>query len=320
MRFLLGRLMRSGFLLVGVSLLSFLLLQLAPGDFFDEMKLNPQISPQTIAGLRTQFGLDRSLPVRYGLWLQSAARGDFGYSFAYNSPVAPLLKTRVRNTALLAGVSTLIAWLLALIIGVWSAMRAGHWDDRLCTGVMSISLALPDVLVALALLLLATRTGLFPVGGMISTDFADLTLWQKAKDICAHMALPVLALVFGLVPTLVRHVRSSVAEALSAPWVRAARAHGIAPGRLLFRHVLPVAANPLISLFGVSLATLLSVSLLIEIIMSWPGLGPFFLEAIMARDVYVVIGTVLLSTVFLVAGNLIADGLLFAADPRIRRS
>ena len=320
MKFLVVRLTRSVFLLVGVSVLSFLLMQLAPGDFFEEIKLNPQISPQTVDALRAQFGLDRPLPIRYGLWLRSAARGDFGYSFAYNSPVAPLLKTRVRNTALLAGVSTVVAWLLALGIGLWSAVRAGHWDDRFGTGVMSISMAVPDVLVALALLLLAARTGAFPVGGMVSTNFDELTFLQKAKDISAHMALPVFALVFGLTPTLVRHVRSSVAQALSAPCVQAARAHGIAPGRVLFRHVLPMAANPLISLFGISLATLLSVSLLIEVIMSWPGLGPFFLEAILARDVYVVIGTVLLSTVFLVAGNLIADGLLFAADPRIRRS
>src|SRR5260370_907673 len=284
MRFFLARLVRSGFLLVGVSLLSFLLMQLAPGDFFEEMKLNPQISPQTITGLRAQFGLDRSLPVRYGLWLQSAAHGDFGYSFAYNSPVAPLLKTRVRNTALLAGISTAIAWLLALAIGIWSAVRTGHWDDRLTTGIMSISMAVPDVLIALALLLLAARTGAFPVGGMVSTNFDDFTFLQKAKDIGAHMALPVFALVFGLTPTLVRHVRSSVSHALSAPSVQAARAHGIKPSRLLLRHVFPVAANPLISLFGVSLATLLSISLLIEVIMSWPGLGPFFLEAILARD------------------------------------
>jgi len=318
MRFLLRRLVHAGFLLVGVSVLSFLLLQLAPGEFFEEMKLNPQISPQTIAALRAQFGLDRPIGVRYVRWLQSAARGDFGYSFAYNSPVAPLLIARARNTAILAGVSTLIAWLLALGLGIWSAARAGRWDDRLCAGIMSISLALPDVLLALVLLLFAVRTGAFPVGGMVSNSFADLSFSQKLLDIGSHMALPVLALVLGLLPALVRHVRSAVATALSAPCINAARAHGITPSRLLFRHVLPLAANPLISLFGVSLATLLSVSLLVEVIMSWPGLGPFFLEAILARDVYVVIGTVLLSTTFLVAGNLIADGLLYAVDPRIR--
>jgi len=320
MRFLLRRLVQTGFLLAGVSVLCFFLLQLAPGDFFDEMKLNPQISLQTITALRAQFGLDRPIAVRYARWVQSAARGDFGYSFAYNSPVAPLLITRARNTAILAGISTAIAWFLALVLGVWSATRAGRWDDRLLTGTMSISLAVPDVLIALALLLFAVRSGAFPVGGMVSTDFAELGLRQKTMDIVSHMALPVLALVLGLLPALVRHVRSAVAATLTAPCVRAARAHGIAPARLLFRHVLPLAASPLVSLFGISLATLLSVSLLVEVIMSWPGLGPFFLEAIFARDVYVVIGTVLLSTVFLVAGNLIADALLFAADPRIRRA
>src|SRR5258708_15231024 len=122
------------------------------------MKMNPQISPQTIARLRAQFGLARSLGVRYGLWLQSAVHGDFGYSFAYNSPVSPLLKSRVRNTALLAGISTVIAWLFALGIGIWSAMRASHCDDRLTTAIISISMAVPYGLIALPLLLLPART------------------------------------------------------------------------------------------------------------------------------------------------------------------
>lgn len=319
MKFLFGRTLHAIFLLAGVSVLSFALLQLAPGDFFDEMRLNPQISPETVAGLRAQFGIDRPMTVRYLRWLRSAAHGDFGYSFAYNSPVAPLLISRARNTAILAGSATALAWLIALIVGAWSAVRAGHWEDRICAGITSLTLALPDVIVALALLLIAVRAGGLPVGGMVSTDFDELGAVKKVIDVIAHMALPLLALLVGLMPVLVRHVRSAVLAALSAPCVRAARAHGIAPARLLIRHVLPLAANPLISLFGVSLATLLSVSLLIEIIMSWPGLGPFFLEAILARDVYVVIGTVLLSTLFLVGGNLIADALLYAADPRIRR-
>src|SRR5207237_6942437 len=107
MTFLLRRLLHAGFLLIGVSLFSFLLLQFAPGDFFEEMKLNPQIAPQTIKALRVQYGLDRPFAIRYARWLQSTARGDFGYSLAYNSPVAPLLLTRVRNTAILAGISTM---------------------------------------------------------------------------------------------------------------------------------------------------------------------------------------------------------------------
>lgn len=320
MRFVFKRIFHAGVLLAGVSLLSFVLLQLAPGDFFDAMKLDPRISPQTLAGLRTQYGLDQPLPVRYVRWVKSVAHGDCGYSFAYGTPVAPLLRDRARNTLLLAAASTLLAWLLALPLGIWNAVRAGRWDDRVCSGALSLSLALPDVLLALGALLLAVRTGILPVGGMVSSNFDDLSAGGKAFDLVVHMALPVAVLAFGLLPTLARHVRSAILETLSQPYVRAARAHGIGGGRLLLRHVLPAAANPLISLFGVTLATLLSMSLLVEVIMSWPGLGPFFLEAIMARDVYVVIGTVLLSTILLLVGTLIADFLLLAADPRIRRA
>jgi peptide/nickel transport system permease protein len=320
MRYLLKRALHGVVLLVAVSVLSFALLQLAPGDFFDEMKLDPQISAQTVAQLRGEYGLDQPLPVRYVRWLRSSLHGDFGYSFAYGTPVAPLLRVRARNTLVLAGVATLLAWLLALPLGMWNAVRAGRWDDRITTGALSLSLAIPDVLVALAALLFAARTGLLPVGGMVSSSFDELSAVGKVRDLSVHLALPVAVLAFGLVPTLARHVRSAVAETLGLPFVRAARAHGLGGARLLFRHVLPAAANPLISLFGITLATLLSMSLLVEVIMSWPGLGPFFLEAIFARDVYIVIGTVLLAALFLVVGTLAADLMLFTADPRIRRT
>ncbi len=318
MRYLGRRLIHGLYLLLGVSLLSFVLLEMAPGDFFDEMRLNPQISPETIAALRAQYGLDQPLPVRYFRWLQSVVKGEFGFSFAYNSPVAPLLWIRSRNTLLLTVTATLFAWLIAVPLGVWCAAQQGRWGDRLCSVGTSTLLAMPDLLVALGLLLLAVRTGFFPTGGMVSLEFAELGLGGKFKDIVSHFFLPVTALVLGTLPVLVRHVRTSMVEVLESPFIRAARAHGIPPRRLLFRYALPAAANPLISLFGFSVAALLSGSLLIEVIMNWPGLGPLLLEAILARDLYVVIGAVMLSTIFLVAGNLLADGLLYAFDPRIR--
>ncbi len=319
MRFLLRRTLHAVFLLAGVSVLSFVFLEIAPGGFFDEMKVNPQISPQTVARLRTQYGLDRPMMVRYGLWLESAARGEFGYSFAYNRPVAPLLAERARNTLYLTSLATLLAWSIALPLGLWSAAHQGSWGDRLAGGALSVLLAVPDVLLALVLLFVAVKTGALPVGGMMSIDFPGLSLWSKAADLLRHFILPGAALALGLLPTLVRHVRAATVEALALPFVRAARAHGIGRKRILLRHVLPAAANPLISLLGISLATLMSASLLVEVVMSWPGLGPFFLEAIMARDVYVVIGTVVLSALFLVAGNLLSDVMLFTFDPRIRR-
>ena len=319
MNFILRRAVYSVFLLVGVSLLSFFLLQMAPGNFFDEMKLNPQISPETIAHLRAQYAMDSPMPVRYAHWLGSVARGEFGYSFAYNTPVAPLVLARARNTLLLAGTATLLAWIIALLVGVRSAARQGHWDDRVLSSSTAALISLPDVLIALGLLLLAVRTGILPAGGMSSVNAEEMNSWQRVVDILRHMALPVAALTASLLPTLIRHVRSAIAEGLSTSFIRATRAHGIGRQRMLWRHCLPAAANPLISLFGVSVATMLSASLLIEIIMSWPGMGPLLLEAILARDVYVVIGTVMFSSVLLLAGNLISDALLLAVDPRIRK-
>lgn len=319
MSFLWRRVVHSFFLLLGVSLLSFGLFELAPGDFFDEMRLNPQISPATVAALRARYGLDRPLPERYARWLRSVASGEMGYSFAYASPVGPLLRDRALRTLALAGTATVLAWLIAIPLGVYSAARQGQWPDRICAAGTSVLLATPDLLVALGLLFLAVRTGAFPTGGMLSPGFADLEPWGKARDVVSHAVLPISALVLGTLPVLVRHVRASMIEALSSPFVRAARGHGIARRRLLFRHALPAAAKPLVSLFGFSVASLLSMSLLVEVVMSWPGLGPLLLEAILARDFHLVVGPVVVSTLFLLAGNLVADLLLYAADPRIRR-
>lgn len=320
MRFLWQRAAHGVFLLIGVSIFSFLLLQMAPGNFFDEMRLNPQISPATIAHLRAQYGMDRPLPVRYAHWLRSVARGEFGYSFAYNMPVAPLLLVRTRNTLLLAGTATLLAWVLALLFGVQSAARDGRWDDRIITGTTAALVSVPDVLIALALLLLAVRTRALPAGGMSSAGMEEMGARLQWLDLLKHMVLPVLALTLSLLPVLIRHVRSALVEGLAMPFVRAVRAHGISRQRILWRHCLPAVANPLITLFGISLATMLSASLLIEIIMSWPGMGPLLLEAILGRDVYVVIGAVLFSSILLLAGNLVSDVLLLVVDPRIRRS
>jgi peptide/nickel transport system permease protein len=318
MKYFARRLGHATLLLLGVSIFSFALLQLAPGDFFAPMGLNPQISSRTVAGLRSQYGLDQPFPVRYGHWLRAALHGDLGPSFAYGSPVAPLLAIRARNTLLLTGTSTLLAWLLAIPLGIGSAVHRGKWGDRAGGVLTSALLTIPDLVLFLVLLLVAVRSGWFPTGGMVSAAFSDLSAWGKVKDVAAHLFLPALGLAIVTLPPQVRHIRSAMIEALEAPFIHAARAHGITESRVLLRYALPVAANPLISLFGFSLATMLSASLLVEVILSWPGMGPLLVDAILAKDVYVVIGAVMLSSVFLVAGNLFADLLLFAADPRIR--
>lgn len=318
MRYLVRRIIHGLLLLVGVSVLCFLFSDLAPGSFFDEMKLNPQISSQTFTALRAQYGLDQPLAVKYLRWVESGVHGEWGYSFAYNLPVRSLLPVRARNTLVLTILSTALAWLIAIPVGVWSAWRCGKWEDRVAMGTTSILLSLPELVVAIGLLFFVVRTRALPAGGMTSLDFDHLGLWAKTIDLSRHLIVPVAALVLTSLPIVVRHVRSSMIEVLNAPFIRAARGSGIGKARLLFGYALPAAANPLISLFGLSMAGLLSGSLLVEAITGWPGLGPLLLEATMSRDLYIVIGIVMLCAVFMIFGTFLADVMLVITDPRVR--
>jgi peptide/nickel transport system permease protein len=318
MNYLLRRMGHALFLMTGASMLAFLFTTLAPGNYFDEMRLNPQIAPKTVAAMQAQYGMDKPLPVRYVSWLNSLIHGDMGFSFSYNSSVTPLLLVRARNTLLLTVTATMLAWAIALPLGVWSAERLGQLPDRLLSWGTAALMVIPDLALALGLLVFAVRSGWFPTGGMASVDFESLSALNKLRDLALHMILPVAALVLSALALLVRHVRAAMADVLNAPFVLAATGHGIPPRTLLYRYALAAAANPLISLFGFSIGALLSGSLLVEVVMGWPGLGPLLLEAILARDLYVVVGGMLFSTLFLVGGNFVADLLLYWADPRIR--
>jgi peptide/nickel transport system permease protein len=318
MGYLVRRFLHSLVLFFGVSIFVFVLLALAPGDFFSEMRLTPALSANSVEQLRIQNDLHRPLPVRYFHWAQSVLRGDWGRSLAYQVPVWPLLRVRAANTLLLTITATTLAWALALLLGIAAAVQPGGWIDRLVGATTSVLLGLPDILLCLLLLMWALHTHVLPVGGMTAVDSESFSRSQQAGDVLRHMVLPVVALVLISLPTLVRHVRTSMKDALAADAIRTTRAAGVSRPRTLLVHALPLAANPLISLLGLSIATLLSGSLLVEFVFGWPGLGPLLLEAILARDVYVVIGAVMLSTLFLVAGNFCADILLAIVDPRLR--
>jgi len=320
MRYLERRMLHASFLLIAVSILCFAFSALAPGNFFDEMKLNPQISPATVAALRSQYGIDQPLPVRYGRWVKSLFSGEWGYSFAYNCPVKNLLLLRARNTLLLTAIATLMSWILAIPIGVWTASRRGRWEDRFTQAGTVFLLSTPELVLALLLLQWIVRTHALPAGGMLSVNFEELTFKSKLIDLLKHLMAPATVLVLASLPLLVRHVRASMIEVLQAPFIQAARAHGIGKATLLFRFALPAAANPLTSLLGFSVAGLLSGSLLVEVISGWPGLGPLLVEASMNRDVYVVVGAVMASTVFMIVGSIVADLLLLIVDPRVRTS
>jgi peptide/nickel transport system permease protein len=318
MSYLGRRLLRMLLLTVGVSLLCFLFIAMAPGSFFDELRLNPQISPETINTLRSQYGLDQPLPLRYSRWAIAAMHGEFGYSIAYNAPVAQLLWVRAQNTLLLTATAVALTWLIGMPLGVLAAARRGRLLDELFAGITSLLISIPEIVLALALLAFAVRTRFIPVGGMRSLDFEGLSDWARLKDLLLRMIFPVSILVISGVAVVIQHVRSSMTEVLETPYIQAARGLGIRPARLLFRHALPVAANPAISLFGLSVATLLSESLVVEVATGWPGLGPLMLESMLARDFYLVIAGIMLSTTFILVGAFVSDLMLLICDPRIR--
>ena len=318
MRYLLRRVVHSFLLLAAVSLLSFAFASFAPGDFYSEMQMNPRISAETVGRLRSQQGLDRPFPIRYADWAIRALHGDFGYSLAYRTPIGPLLWPRAKATLLLTISATLAAWLFSLPLGIWHAAARGKAINEALKLALSLLLSVPDLLLAVIFAALAAESGCLPAGGMASGASAGMNLAGRFADAARHLFLPASALALGMLPVLVRHVRASMAEAMDAPFALNARALGIPSRRILLRHMLPAALNPLLALFGLSLGTLLSASLLIEVVMGWPGLGPLFLDAIMTRDLAIVVAVVMLSTVFVAVGNLAADLLLYRFDPRIR--
>lgn len=305
-------------LLFGISALTFMLLQLAPGDFLNQMGENPAISPATIEAMRRNFGLDQPWYVQYALYLRNILlHFDFGESFSRHQPVFTVIRDGLGNTLILAGAAAIVTWGLAIPLGIWAAVRQYSWIDKTLSLIAFVWLSIPEILSGLLLLMLAARTGWFPVGGMRSIDYYQFTALGKLRDLAWHLALP--ALVVGLVPlaSRMRQMRGNLLDVLRLDYVTTARSKGLDEGVVIYKHALRNALNPMITLFGYTLGALVSGSFVAEIIFSWPGLGRLTLDAILTQDQYLVMGSVLMASVVLILGNLVADLLLALADPRI---
>ena len=316
--YVLRRLLQTIPLLLGISALTFLLLQLAPGDFLSVVAENPAVSKETLEAMTRQFGLDRPWWVQYFVYLKNLfLHLDFGQSFAYHQPVFTVLKTGLANTLMLASAAALITWGLAIPLGVIAAVKQYSWTDRTLGFVAFVWLSVPEVLSGLLLLFLAAKTGWFPIGSMHSTDAEYMSAFGRFVDLLRHLALP--ALVVGLVPLAgrMRQMRGNLLDVLRLDYVTTARAKGLDEHKVIYKHALRNAINPLITLFGFTLGSLVSGSFVAEYIFSWPGLGALTFEAVTKQDQYLVLGGVLMASTVLVFGNLVADLLLAVADPRI---
>lgn len=283
--------------LLGVSVLCFGSAALAPGEYFDDVRLQAGVEAETLEAWRARHGLDVPWTVRYVRWLGAAAQGDFGTSLVTGLPVATLVGTRTMRTLVLAGASTLFAWAVALPLGLLTVARSRHLDGRVAQiGVTSL-LAVPDIVLAIGAAWVAVSLGVLPVAG--------------------SLVVPILVLTLALTPALVRHVGDGVATVLHEPWVRAARARGLSRTRVLVS-ALRVASGSLAGLLGLSLGAMLGAALPIEVVFGWPGLGPLLVEATLARDLPVVVGAAIIGALVRAGGQMVGDACQWLADPRVR--
>lgn len=305
-------------LLLGVSFITHALLAAAPGDYFTRLAENPAVSEAYMDALRVKYHLDGGMFERYWAWLSNAVLGDFGYSFQYDLGVFGLIGERLTNTLLLSGASLLIAWGLALPLGVVAGVKQGTWIDKGVSFISFIGLSMPRVFFALLMLMFASTTHWFPTAGMRdNVDWDDFTLAQQIIDVAWHTVLPAVVIGTTQMAGYMRQMRAEMVETLNKDYVRTARAKGLSPWKVVWKHAFGNAINPLVTLFGYSLAALLTGSFLVEIVFSWPGLATLTVDAVLAQDEPVVMASVVMATVMLVLGNLVADLLLGLIDPRI---
>ncbi len=316
-RFILLRLLQAVPTVIGVTFISFLIIKLAPGDFLDQLKLNPQISPETIERLRKLYGLDDPVIIQYIKWLKSAIVFDLGYSFQYHAPVVELIVERIPNTLLLSVSSALISWLTAIPLGMIAAFNEGKKIDKIIQAYAYSFMSLPSFFLAFIFLFIASKTGWFPIGGIQSPDFEQLSPVGKVLDILHHLFIPAMTLAIVSTAGLTRLVRSAVLEVLRSPMIVMLKAKGVKQ-RTLVKHVFKNSMNPFTTLLGYEIASLISGSALIEIITGWPGMGMLMLDAVLSQDLFLVMGGLYIGTIMLIAGNLFADLLLAYIDPRVR--
>lgn len=316
-KYIIKRILQTIPLLIMVSLISFFIIRLSPVDPLAELKLNPSVSPATVERERQRLGLDKPIIVQYGKWACSFVQGDLGVT-STGEKVSQKLKERIPNTLLLTSIVILLTWLVGVPLGIIAAVNWKTPFDRILTVLTSIGMAIPSFFFAVLLLIFAVKTGWFPIGGLTSPNFADMSFIGKLWDITHHLILPVIVLFTISLAGLQRQMRANMLDVLDSDYVKFARAKGLSEFSVIYKHALRNAINPMITLLGFEFAGLLSGAALTEYVFQYPGLGRLILEAVMKSDINLVMASLMMGAIMLVLGNLIADILLIITDPKIR--
>ncbi|MEW6524288.1 MAG: ABC transporter permease [Bacillota bacterium] len=307
-------------LLLGISLVSFAVIHLAPGDPVGILA-ERTAPPEEVARVRAVYGLDRPIPVQYWMWLSRAVRGDFGRSYVEGRPVMDMILERLPNTLYLSVVVLLVVYVLAIPAGIVSALKQYSRMDHAVTGLAFWGQAMPSFWFAyLLVFFVALRVDFIPVAGMATYGVTLTTTgwWGVLVDRARYLILPVTVMGFGSMATVTRYMRSSMLEVVRQDYIRTARSKGLAERIVIYKHALGNALLPIVTLLGFELPILFSGSVIIEFIFSWPGVGTLALRAMFQRDYQVVMAFNTVGAVLMVLGHFISDILYLVVDPRIK--
>lgn len=322
--FLTRRLILAAFTCVMISVLTFIIIRLPPGDFVDAYIANLAASGSTVSAdeavaLRKEYGLDRSVIVQYGLWISRVVRGDFGVSMMWRRPVTEVIGDRLWLTMVVSFSALFLTWIIALPIGIYSAVRQYSVGDYIATMIGFIGLAIPNFLLALILMYAGFRYFGLAVGGLFSAEYAEAPWsWAKAWDLAKHVPLPACVLALAGTAQLIRIMRANLLDELRKPYVVTARAKGISETRLLLKYPVRAALNPFASAIAYLFPYLVSGSIVVSLVLGLPTVGPLLLQALVAQDMFLAGSIVLLLGILTVIGTLVSDLLLMWIEPRIR--
>jgi peptide/nickel transport system permease protein len=308
-------------LLIGITLISFVVIHLAPGEPTDmQTQLNPEVSTELRDRLRDQYGLDKPLVIQYGEWLGRFVRLDFGDSFSQDRrPVFDKIVERLPITISINLLSIVAILATAIPIGIYSATHRGSLFDRITTILVFIGFAAPSFWLALLLMdFFGVRFGLLPIAGLKSLDYDSFSSLGKVIDLGRHLLLPVFISTFGGLAGFSRYMRSNMLEVIRQDYILTARAKGLSEQNVIYRHALRNALLPVITILGLSVPGLIGGSVIFETIFAIPGMGKLFYDGVMMRDYPLIMGILVMGAILTLVGNLLADLCYAFADPRIR--
>jgi len=314
-RYIIGRLLQVIPLLLGISILVFLLVNAVPGSPVSDLAFNPTTRPEDIAAIKHALGLDQPLYKRYFVWLSHVVRGDLGLNMVTYRPVTRDIAERLPNTLKLTLAAFILALVFSIPVGVYSAVKRNSVFDYVATVASVAGVSIPNFWFGLLLILFfAVTLGWFPTGG-VAPIRGDAGLLVQLK----HLVLPAIALAIVELASWTRYIRGQMLEVIRQDYIRTARAKGLKDRVVIFRHALRNALLPLITLFGLAIPSFFSGALIVETIFSWPGIGRLTYDAATSRNYTVIMGTVMMSSTLVILGNWLADIGYSLLDPRIKQ-